>query len=125
MVARDRTRLIDRLSLSRFNRATQRLGDLFDTEEPLMVVNDEGHHAYWPRENLGRIEAEEQDERLAATVSVEGLDKINEACGIGISVNLSTTPFYPQGSGYPVRVSQSAALRAGGGARLTSTIFTE
>ena len=81
--------------------ARKRLGDLFDAEEPLMVLNDEGHHAYRPRENLGRIEAEEQDERLAATVWVEGLDKINEACGIGICVDLSATPFYLQGSGYP------------------------
>ena len=81
--------------------ARKRLGDLFDADEPLMVLNDEGHHAYRPRENLGRIEAEEQDERLAATVWVAGLDKINEACGIGICVDLSATPFYLQGSGYP------------------------
>ena len=81
--------------------AHRRLGDLFDTDEPLMVLNDEGHHAYRPRENLDRIEAEDQDERLAATVWVAGLDKINEACGIGICVDLSATPFYLQGSGYP------------------------
>jgi len=81
--------------------ARKRLGDLFDVDEPLMVLNDEGHHAYRPRESHGRIAAEEEDERLAATVWVEGLDKINEVCGIGICVDLSATPFYLQGSGYP------------------------
>ena len=81
--------------------ARKRLGDLFDVDEPLMVLNDEGHHAYRPRENHGRFEAEEREDRLAATVWVEGLDKINETCGIGICVDLSATPFYLQGSGYP------------------------
>ena len=81
--------------------ARKRLGDLFDVDEPLMVLDDEGHHAYRPRESHGRIAAEEEDERLAATVWVEGLDKINEVCGIGICVDLSATPFYLQGSGYP------------------------
>ena len=117
--------------------ARKRLGDLFDADEPLMVLNDEGHHAYRPRESPQRgsarglplaskepqrgsarglplaskepqrgspeerLTTEEQDDRLAATVWVEGLDKINAACGIGICVDLSATPFYLQGSGYP------------------------
>ena len=85
--------------------ARKRLGELFDADEPLMVLNDEGHHAYRPRTRGSsreeRLSAEEQDDRLAATVWVEGLDKINAACGIGICVDLSATPFYLQGSGYP------------------------
>ena len=117
--------------------ARKRLGELFDGDEPLMVLNDEGHHAYRPRESPQRgsarglpsqakspqrgsarglplaskepqrrspeerLTTEEQDDRLAATVWVEGLDKINEACGVGICVDLSATPFYLQGSGYP------------------------
>jgi type III restriction enzyme len=32
---------------------------------------------------------------------VNGLDKINAACGIGLCVDLSATPFYIHGSGYP------------------------
>ena len=117
--------------------ARKRLGELFDADEPLMVLNDEGHHAYRPRESPQRgsarglpsqakspqrgsarglplaskepqrgspeehLTTEEQDDRLAATVWVEGLDKINAACGIGICVDLSATPFYLHGSGYP------------------------
>ena len=32
---------------------------------------------------------------------MSGLDRINAACGIGICVDLSATPFYIQGSGCP------------------------
>jgi type III restriction enzyme len=82
--------------------ARNRLGDLWDTE-PLMVLNDEGHHAYRPApvsEDL-KLTPEEKADREEATVWVSGLDKINAACGIGVCVDLSATPFYIHGSGYP------------------------
>lgn len=82
--------------------ARNRLGDLWD-DEPLMVLNDEGHHAYRPAP-VGadeRLSAEEKADREEATVWVSGLDKINAACGIGLCVDLSATPFYIHGSGYP------------------------
>jgi type III restriction enzyme len=82
--------------------AQNRLGDLWDTE-PLMVLNDEGHHAYRPApvpegEKLSAIEKADREE---ATVWVTGLDKINAACGIAFCVDMSATPFYIHGSGYP------------------------
>ena len=82
--------------------AQNRLGDLWDTE-PLMVLNDEGHHAYRPAPLTGdeKLTAEEKTEREEATVWVNGLDKINSACGISLCVDLSATPFYIHGSGYP------------------------
>jgi type III restriction enzyme len=82
--------------------ARNRLGDLWD-DEPLMVLNDEGHHAYRPApvpEGV-TLSADEKADREEATVWVSGLDKINAACGIGICVDLSATPFYLHGSGYP------------------------
>jgi type III restriction enzyme len=82
--------------------AQARLGDLWD-DEPLMVLNDEGHHAYRPAPvpKGVTLTAEEKADREEATVWVSGLDKINAACGIGICVDLSATPFYLNGSGYP------------------------
>ncbi len=82
--------------------AQNRLGNLWD-EEPLMVLNDEGHHAYRPAlvgEDV-KLTAEEKADLEEATVWVSGLDKINSACGIGICVDMSATPFYIHGSGYP------------------------
>ena len=80
--------------------ARKRLGELFE-DGPLMVLNDEGHHAWRPRNGNGDLSAEEATERQTATVWIEGLDRINAACGIGICVDLSATPFYLHGSGYP------------------------
>lgn len=82
--------------------ARDRLGELWD-DEPLMVFNDEGHHAYRPapvREG-DALTAEERADREEATVWVSGLDKINAACGIAFCVDLSATPFYLHSSGYP------------------------
>ncbi|MCE9660595.1 MAG: DEAD/DEAH box helicase family protein [Burkholderiales bacterium] len=82
--------------------ARSRLGDLWD-DEPVMVLNDEGHHAYRPAPvPAGEIlSAEERADREEATVWVSGLDKINAACGIAFCIDLSATPFYIGGSGYP------------------------
>ena len=83
--------------------ARARLGDLWD-DEPLLVLNDEGHHAYRPVADRGSAEGltkQAREERRQATVWVEGLDLIHAACGIGLSVDLSATPFYISGSGYP------------------------
>ncbi|MEA3341094.1 MAG: hypothetical protein U9R15_14110, partial [Chloroflexota bacterium] len=42
----------------------------------------------------------QKGELETATVWVEGLDKINQAVGVHLCVDLSATPFYIQGSGY-------------------------
>ena len=83
------------------------LGDLYG-RGPIMVLNDEGHHAYRPlstdapQKGLSadeRREAKSQNEE--ATVWVQGLDKINQSSGIKFCVDLSATPFYIKGSGHP------------------------
>jgi type III restriction enzyme len=82
--------------------ARNRLGDLWD-DEPLMVLNDEGHHAYRPapiREGE-RLTTEQREDREEATVWVNGIDKLNLACGVTFCVDMSATPFYIGGSGYP------------------------
>ncbi|OGG49846.1 MAG: hypothetical protein A3F84_15830 [Candidatus Handelsmanbacteria bacterium RIFCSPLOWO2_12_FULL_64_10] len=84
--------------------AKSRLGELFE-RGPIMVLNDEGHHAYRPApisEKEAKVtSAEAKKEREEATIWVQGLDRINGACGIRLCVDLSATPFYIKGSGYP------------------------
>jgi type III restriction enzyme len=77
------------------------LGELYDWA-PIMVLNDEAHHAYRPAlvGDNEQLTAAERAEREEATVWISGLDKINQACGIRYCVDLSATPFYLQGSGY-------------------------
>ena len=75
------------------------LGELYD-RAPIMVLNDEGHHAYRPAPVEERLSADEKTERQDATVWISGLDTINRACGVRFCVDLSATPFYIHGSGY-------------------------
>ena len=76
------------------------LGELHE-RAPIMVLNDEGHHAYRPAPADEKLSADEKKEREEATVWIGGLDTINQACGIRFCVDLSATPFYIQGSGHP------------------------
>ena len=87
--------------------ARARLGDLWD-DEPLLVLNDEGHHAWRPAaatddddDSAPRLSAAAQAERREATVWVDGLDMLHAACGIELCVDLSATPFFIAGSGHP------------------------
>jgi type III restriction enzyme len=72
--------------------ARTRLGDLYD-RGPLLVFNDEAHHAHRPPPS-------EEKEGEEATVWVGGLDTINDACGIRFCVDMSATPYYLSGSGH-------------------------
>jgi type III restriction enzyme len=83
--------------------ARNRLGELFD-RGPIMVLNDEGHHAYrpapLPESEAGMKDVEAKKQREEATIWVQGLDRINAACGIKFCVDMSATPFYIKGSGF-------------------------
>lgn len=78
------------------------LGDLYD-RAPILVFNDEAHHAWRPplRENgLAEAEADVKAEFEEATVWVNGLDMLNRGASIRCCVDLSATPFYIGGSGH-------------------------
>jgi type III restriction enzyme len=70
-----------------------------------MVLNDEGHHAWRPNPNTSKRELDDTEDLEEATVWVDGLDRLNaaggEQHGIALCVDLSATPFYLKGSGYP------------------------
>lgn len=73
----------------------------------ILVINDEAHHAYRPAlideddPRAEKLTAEQKKDKEAATVWVTGLDKIQQARNISLVADLSATPFYIQGSGYP------------------------
>ena len=77
------------------------LVDLADRGK-ILVLNDEAHHAWRPRNTSNDdIAQHSNDEELEeATVWINGLDKINQSVGIRFCVDLSATPFYLSGSGY-------------------------
>lgn len=92
-------RVVDKGEESAEAFAKNRLGDLYDAG-PVMVLNDEAHHAYRPKSMEARERGESKDDWLEATVWVSGLDRINEACGVAFCVDLSATPFYLHDSGH-------------------------
>ncbi len=67
----------------------------------LLVINDEAHHCYLPRPK-GKLSTEDKEENENAMVWYEGLRQI-KALGYKLQhvYDLSATPYYLKGSGYP------------------------
>lgn len=89
------------------------LGHDLSGSQPLLVLNDEAHHAYRPAPPAVNddgtapdvdLQADERRDLKAfaeeATVWVGGLDRINKVRSIRLVVDLSATPFYLKGTGY-------------------------
>lgn len=85
------------------NRVCKELGN----KKNILVINDEAHHCY--RHRVGgeevtltgdeKKEAEKREE--AARVWISGLEAIKQKIGVKIVYDLSATPFFLRGSGYP------------------------
>ncbi len=75
------------------------LGDAFE-RGPLLVLNDEAHHAWRPPAGA-EVSGEAKEEVEEATIWVDGLDRLNRGVGIRVCADLSATPFYIAGSGQP------------------------
>src|SRR5205085_8119985 len=77
------------------------------TKRNIVVLNDEAHHRYRSKPVDGgekltgddRKEAQEREE--AARLWITGLEAVNDAVGVKVVFDLSATPFYLKGSGYP------------------------
>lgn len=73
----------------------------------IAVINDEAHHCYRrksesPEERLkgdDKVEAKKREE--AARIWISGLEAVKEKIGIKVIHDLSATPFFLRGSGYP------------------------
>lgn len=82
------------------NRVCRELGKNF------MVINDEAHHCYHSKPtDESFIDTEEKSEvekqNDAARLWFNGLEQINKSLGIKTVIDLSATPFFLKGSGYP------------------------
>jgi len=84
-------------------RACRELG----AKRNIVVINDEAHHCYRHRTDNQeqtlkgdeRREAEKRDKE--ARVWISGLEAVKEKIGLKVVYDLSATPFFLKGSGYP------------------------
>jgi type III restriction enzyme len=67
----------------------------------LLVLNDEAHHCYLPREDDQKAEGEDtEEENRRAAVWFSGLVRITQRFKVRSIYDLSATPYYLTGSGY-------------------------
>jgi type III restriction enzyme len=84
-----------------------RVCDDLGKHREIMVINDEAHHCYRgrpdaPKERMTREEAGEAKARdEEARLWITGLEAVHRKVGIKAVFDLSATPFYLKGSGYP------------------------
>lgn len=85
------------------NRVCRELG----TGREILVINDEAHHCYRgrPPATKEKFTAEESQEAKArdeeARLWLTGLEAVHQKVGVKAVYDLSATPFYLKGSGYP------------------------
>ncbi|MGB4571915.1 MAG: DEAD/DEAH box helicase family protein [Rectinemataceae bacterium] len=71
----------------------------FKSGTRLLVLNDEAHHCYLPKQN-GKGDAAEKEENERAAVWYSGLIEITKRFKVGTVYDLSATPYFLSGSGY-------------------------
>jgi type III restriction enzyme len=77
------------------------------TKRNIVVLNDEAHHCYRsrPEEAAEKLTGEERKEagkrEEAARLWLTGLEAVNDTVSVKVVYDLSATPFYLKGSGYP------------------------
>ncbi|MEZ4960425.1 MAG: DEAD/DEAH box helicase family protein [Saprospiraceae bacterium] len=74
----------------------------FKTGSRLLILNDEAHHCYLPKEKGKNTEGENtQEENARAAVWFTGIAEIYKRYKVSAVYDLSATPYYLTGSGYP------------------------
>ena len=78
-----------------------RLLGSFRSRSRLLIINDEAHHCYLPREDDQKAEGEDtEEENRRAAVWFSGLARIAQRFKVRSVYDLSATPYYLTGSGY-------------------------
>jgi type III restriction enzyme len=70
----------------------------FKRDTRLLVINDEAHHCYLPK---GKSDQESKEENERAAIWISGLANISNFYKIAAIYDLSATPYFLSGSGYP------------------------
>jgi len=80
----------------------------FDRKREILVLNDEAHHCYRPREEEVKIVWDEKSEASEAKKQSEearlwlnGIEAIKQELGVKAVYDLSATPAFLKGQGYP------------------------
>lgn len=88
-------------ALEDFSQVIKRVLSKFKTGGRLLVINDEAHHCYLPKETGKNTEDENAaDENERAAVWFNGLVEISKRFQVRNIYDLSATPYYLKGSGY-------------------------
>lgn len=88
--AKENYQLVLKRTLSKFKANTR-----------LLVINDEAHHCYLPKDKGKNIEGEDtKTENERASVWFNGLKEISKRFKVDSIYDLSATPYYLTGSGY-------------------------
>ena len=83
-----------------FSQVVKRLLGKFKTGSRLLILNDEAHHCYKPK-SARKTTDTESDENAKAAVWFTGLVEVTTKYKVQHVYDLSATPYYLQGSGYP------------------------
>ena len=78
------------------------------SKKNIVVINDEAHHCYRHKVEGGEEETLKGDERKeaekreeAARIWISGIEAVKAKLGVKVVYDLSATPFFLRGSGYP------------------------
>ncbi len=84
-----------------FAQVIKRLAGNFKAGSRLLIINDEAHHCYLPKEKGKNTEDENAaDENERAAVWFNGLKELSKRFQLKYVYDLSATPYYLHGSGY-------------------------
>ena len=81
----------------------------FGRQRHIIVLNDEAHHCYRPKQE-GKKQASEED---SARLWISGLEAVQAKLGIKTVYDLSATPFFLSGSGYSQEKPNGKKLKEG------------
>lgn len=88
-------------ALESFDQVVKRVLSKFKAGARLLILNDEAHHCYLPKEKGKKTEEENtQEENARAAVWFRGVSELSQRFKLQHLYDLSATPYYLNGSGY-------------------------